>query len=63
MVSSKLLECGERLTKFLENNGYNRAGVDRTLFVKKSKEKIVIVQIYVDDIVFGVMSQEMVDLL
>ncbi|MCI26207.1 gag-pol polyprotein, partial [Trifolium medium] len=37
----------ERLTEFLFNNGYNRGGIDKTLFVKKNEEKIMIAQIYV----------------
>lgn len=32
------------------------------MFVKKFKEKFVIVQIYVDDIIFRGMSEEMVEL-
>ncbi|MCH81590.1 gag-pol polyprotein [Trifolium medium] len=43
----------KRLTDFLINNGYNRGGIDKTLFVKKNKEEIMIAQIYADDIVFG----------
>ena len=43
----------ERLTKFLLENGYKRGGVDRTLFIKQLNPGILVVQIYVDDIVFG----------
>lgn len=32
------------------------------MFIKKSQGKFIIAQIYVDDIVFGGVSQEMVDL-
>ena len=32
----------DRLTKFLINNGYKRGGVDKTLFIKKFKYKIII---------------------
>lgn len=49
----------ERLTEFLTQNGYNKGGVDKTLFVKNSKGKLMIAQIYVDDIVFGSMSDQM----
>jgi hypothetical protein len=51
----------ERLTEFLINNGYNRGGIDKALFVKKNEEKIMIAQIYVDHIVFGGMSDMMVE--
>ncbi|KAK2445004.1 putative mitochondrial protein [Trifolium repens] len=50
----------ERLTQFLENQGYRKGGYDKTLFVKEEKGKFIITQIYVDDIVFGGMSNTMV---
>ena len=37
-----------------------KGGIDKTLFVKEEEGKIMIVKIYVDDIVFGGMSNEMV---
>ena len=43
----------ERLTEFLTSNGYRKGGIDKTLFVKDEDGKIMISQIYVDDIVFG----------
>src|ERR1044072_5828402 len=50
----------ERLTMFLINHGYNKGGIDKTLFVKNHRGIIMIAQIYVDDIVFGGMSDKMV---
>ena len=50
----------ERLTNFLINQGYRKGGTDKTLFVKKDKGRLMIAQIYVDDIVFGGMSNQMV---
>ncbi|MCI13365.1 gag-pol polyprotein, partial [Trifolium medium] len=50
-----------RLPEFFINNGYSRGGIDKTLFVKKNEEKIMIAQIYVDDIVFGGTSDKMVE--
>lgn len=43
------------------NNGYNRWGIDKTLFVTNDKGKLIIIQIYVDDIVFGGMLNAMVE--
>lgn len=43
----------ERLTKFLLANGYQRGGVDQTLFLLHSSSELCVVQIYVDDIIFG----------
>src|SRR3954466_11001587 len=48
----------ERLTEFLTSNGYRKGGIDKTLFVKDEGGKILIAQIYVDDIVFGGMSDK-----
>ena len=50
----------ERLTQFLEEQGYRKGGSDKTLFVKEERGKFIIAQIYVDDIVFGGMSNTMV---
>ena len=43
----------ERLSSFLISNGFNKGKVDTTLFTKHVKNEILIVQIYVDDIIFG----------
>ncbi|GJU80967.1 putative ribonuclease H-like domain-containing protein [Tanacetum coccineum] len=41
------------LSTFLETHGYRRGTIDKTLFVKKDKKDIMLVQVYVDDIIFG----------
>ncbi|CAM8957434.1 unnamed protein product [Rhodiola kirilowii] len=51
----------ERLTVFLVDHGYVRGGVDKTLFVKHTRSDFIIAQIYVDDIVFGSNTQNLVD--
>src|SRR5687767_3934846 len=43
----------ERLSTFLLNNNFQRGKIDTTLFVQKDVSSILIVQIYVDDIIFG----------
>src|ERR1044072_8017197 len=45
---------------FLMNHGYHKGGIDKTLFVKNDRRILMIAQIYVDDIVFGGMSDKMV---
>lgn len=50
----------ERLTEFLINHGYRKGGIDKTLFVKENYGKHMIALIYVDDIMFGGMSDDMV---
>ncbi|GJS59826.1 ribonuclease H-like domain-containing protein [Tanacetum coccineum] len=41
------------LSTFLLKNGYRRCTIDKTLFIKKDKHDIILVQVYVDDIIFG----------
>ncbi|GJW03870.1 putative ribonuclease H-like domain-containing protein [Tanacetum coccineum] len=41
------------LSSFLLKNGYRRGTIDKTLFIKKDKHDIILVQVYVDDIIFG----------
>ncbi|KAK8944151.1 hypothetical protein KSP39_PZI008078 [Platanthera zijinensis] len=43
----------ETLTTFLIENKFSRGKIDKTLFLRESKGKIILVQIYVDDIIFG----------
>ncbi|KAK8681104.1 hypothetical protein V6N13_053511 [Hibiscus sabdariffa] len=43
----------ERLSTFLVEKGFSKGKVDTTLFIKNDGKDILIVQIYVDDIIFG----------
>ena len=43
----------ETLSQFLEEHGYIRGVIDKTLFIKRDQKDIILVQIYVDDIIFG----------
>jgi len=49
----------ERLSEFLLSQGYNRGNSDKTLFIKKKREDIILMQVYVDDIIFGSTNEEM----
>ncbi|GJZ72655.1 retrovirus-related pol polyprotein from transposon TNT 1-94 [Tanacetum coccineum] len=51
----------DRLKSFLIKHEYSMGMVDNTLFTKKSKSHLIIVQIYVDDIIFGSTSQNLCD--
>jgi len=46
-------QCYERLSNFLTSQGYERGKVDKTLFIRKLNSDIILVQVYVDDIIFG----------
>ncbi|GJV82084.1 putative ribonuclease H-like domain-containing protein [Tanacetum coccineum] len=41
------------MSTFLEEHGYRRGSIDKTLFIKKNKKDIMLVQVYFDDIIFG----------
>ena len=41
------------MSNFLSKNGFRRGKVDTTLFLKTKGEHLLIVQVYVDDIIFG----------
>ncbi|GJX21306.1 putative ribonuclease H-like domain-containing protein [Tanacetum coccineum] len=43
----------ETLSTYLFENGFKRGTIDKTLFIKKDKGDILLVQVYVDDIIFG----------
>ncbi|GJW91624.1 putative ribonuclease H-like domain-containing protein [Tanacetum coccineum] len=43
----------ETLSTYLLENGFRRGAIDKTLFIKKDKCDILLVQVYVDDIIFG----------
>ncbi|GJX43852.1 retrovirus-related pol polyprotein from transposon TNT 1-94 [Tanacetum coccineum] len=51
----------DRLKAFLIKHDYSMGMVDNTLFTKKKDSNLIIVQIYVDDIIFGSTCQEMCD--
>ncbi|GKA74864.1 putative ribonuclease H-like domain-containing protein [Tanacetum coccineum] len=48
----------ETLSTYLLNNGFQRGKIDKTLFIKRYKGDILLVQVYVDDIIFGSTKKE-----
>ncbi|GKE33878.1 putative ribonuclease H-like domain-containing protein [Tanacetum coccineum] len=49
----------ETLAKYLLDNGFHRGKIDQTLFIKKQKGDTLLVQVYVDDIIFGSTKKEL----
>ena len=43
----------ERLSKFILENGFKMGKIDTTLFINTKEKDILLVQIYVDDIIFS----------
>jgi hypothetical protein len=50
--------CYERLRDFLLSKGFKMGKVDTTLFTKKIGKGLFVLQIYVDDIIFGSTTQD-----
>nr|GFC67416.1 uncharacterized mitochondrial protein AtMg00810-like [Tanacetum cinerariifolium] len=40
-------------------NGFQRGKIDQTLFIKKQKGDVLLVQVYVDDIIFGSTNKDL----
>nr|GEY21810.1 retrovirus-related Pol polyprotein from transposon TNT 1-94 [Tanacetum cinerariifolium] len=49
----------ETLATYLLENGIQRVTIDKTLFIKKQQKDILLVQIYVDDIIFGATNKSL----
>ncbi|GKE02973.1 uncharacterized mitochondrial protein-like protein [Tanacetum coccineum] len=43
----------ETLSTYLLDNGFQRGKIGKTLFIRRIKSDILLVQVYVDDIIFG----------
>nr|GEY31814.1 putative ribonuclease H-like domain-containing protein [Tanacetum cinerariifolium] len=41
------------LSKYLLKNGFQKGTIDQTLFIRRQREDFILVQVYVDDIIFG----------
>ncbi|KAK8936006.1 hypothetical protein KSP39_PZI013951 [Platanthera zijinensis] len=51
----------DRLTTFLLDHGFKMGSADTTLFVQAKNSDLVILQIYVDDIIFGATNERLVE--
>ena len=49
----------DRLSKFLIEKGFSRGKIDATLFRKTHNSDLLIVEVYVDDIIFGATKEKM----
>ncbi|KAJ9560705.1 LOW QUALITY PROTEIN: hypothetical protein OSB04_005865 [Centaurea solstitialis] len=49
----------DTLSTYLLENQFERGVIDKTLFIKKKGSDLLLVQIYVDDIIFGSTKEEM----
>ncbi|GJZ60347.1 retrovirus-related pol polyprotein from transposon TNT 1-94 [Tanacetum coccineum] len=49
----------DELSTFLVSKGFSKGSIDPTLFITKHGEDILLVQIYIDDIIFGSMNPKL----
>ncbi|GJV73665.1 putative ribonuclease H-like domain-containing protein [Tanacetum coccineum] len=49
----------ETLSTYMLDSGFQRGKFDKTLFIKRHKGDILLVQVYVDDIIFGSIKKEL----
>ena len=49
----------ERFSTFLIKNNFKRGLVNTTLFTKNSNDNLLVVQVFVDDIIFGSTNEQM----
>nr|GFC24964.1 putative ribonuclease H-like domain-containing protein [Tanacetum cinerariifolium] len=49
----------DTLANYLLENGFQRGKIDQTLFIKRQKGDILLVQVYVDDIIFGSTNKDL----
>nr|GFB47887.1 hypothetical protein [Tanacetum cinerariifolium] len=47
------------LSKYLLTNGFQRGTINQTLFIRKHKGDFLLVQVYVDDIIFGSLNPQL----
>ncbi|GJV82747.1 uncharacterized mitochondrial protein-like protein [Tanacetum coccineum] len=49
----------ETLSTYLLDNGFHMGEIDKTLFIKRHKDDILLIHVYVDDIIFGSTKKEL----
>nr|GEX21189.1 retrovirus-related Pol polyprotein from transposon TNT 1-94 [Tanacetum cinerariifolium] len=49
----------EIVSTYLLDNGFHRGKIDKTLFINRHKDDILLVQVYVDDIIFSSTKKEL----
>ncbi|GKE43946.1 putative ribonuclease H-like domain-containing protein, partial [Tanacetum coccineum] len=51
----------ETLSTYLMDNGFHKGQIDKILFIKRLKGDILLVQVYVDEIIFGLIKKSLCD--
>ncbi|GJY52361.1 putative ribonuclease H-like domain-containing protein [Tanacetum coccineum] len=58
-MNTKIHIDNESTICIVKNNGFQRGQIDKTLFIKRIKSDILLVQVYVDDIIFRSTKKEL----
>jgi hypothetical protein len=45
--------CYSRMDKYLQQTGFRKGSADNNLYIKVSQDSILLIEVYVDDIIFG----------
>ena len=49
----------DQVTQYFVSHGFTKGKVDQTLFIKREYGKLIVAQVYVDDIIFGLTKDEL----
>ena len=49
----------DRLTQYLVSHGFTRGKADQTLFIKREDDELIVIQVYMDEIIFGSTKDEL----
>ena len=49
----------DQLTQYLVSHGFIRGKADQTFFIEREDDKLIVAQVYVDDIIFGSTKDEL----
>ncbi|GJZ66706.1 putative ribonuclease H-like domain-containing protein [Tanacetum coccineum] len=60
-IEEETIAWYETLSAYLLDNGFQRGKIDKTLFIRRVKSDILLVQVYVDDIIFGLQVKQKED--
>jgi hypothetical protein len=48
-----------RLHKYLQHAGFKKGSVDNNLYIKVTQDSILLIEVYVDDIIFGIIDDRL----
>ena len=49
----------DRLTQYMVSHGFTKGQADQTFFIEKENGNLIVAQVYIDDIIFGSIKDEL----